>query len=372
MKCFKKIFVLACAIAISQWSSAQENQQQRKRHTPEEIIALIDLDNDGKVSLSELEQHEQFNRLSSNFDRIDKDGDGFITASELETAQQNQMERSKQNASQKEIGKWDDGKITIDGGVKDWGEMLKYYDPESKIMYHYKNDESYLYLAFQVKETAIQNKIMSSGFNLNVNASTKPKLRATIIFPVMQGQSRSKENGGSEMGNKQSGGGQKDRSQRMEERKQLWLFLMGAINTEGFVSGVTSISKNNGSDKAFTYDIAWDDLNQMNIEFKIPIAELVEPHDKQKSADKIEFMIEPRVLAMQMPEGGRGPGMGGPGGQGGGGRGMGGPGMGGPGGGMRPGGASSMQGQGGNKPDMQTMMSEQAFKFKFQLSTANR
>lgn len=75
----RKILTVAVCILITAAATAQSNQMDRKRPTPDMIIQKFDQNDDGKLTKEESKEA----RFYKAFDQIDKNEDGYITKEEF-------------------------------------------------------------------------------------------------------------------------------------------------------------------------------------------------------------------------------------------------------------------------------------------------
>ena len=75
--------------------------------------------------------------------------------------------------------------IKVDGDLKEWGDSLETYDPETMLHYNVGNDQTNLYLAIQSSDPVTIRKILTYGFSFAVNKEAKKKASPTITFPVI-------------------------------------------------------------------------------------------------------------------------------------------------------------------------------------------
>lgn len=258
--------------------------------------------------------------------------------------------------SQNVQSEWMDSPLKIDGKSTDWKEEPGMYDAATGMLFDMANDSKNLYLIFELPDKKTQANFMRAGFQLEISVKTKPKLKASIHFPLME--------------RIDDGQGMIQTSGQQRDRHQDYLAIADYAEIEGFILSEDVIQRDEHTDEAFTYNISWDEKEKMILEVQIPLLEIYQDYYLFEDMLSIDPKVKAKLNAMERPSGegmqqGRGgmpPGGGGSGtGNSGGGRPSGGRGQGGKGqgGGMHP---------QGNAQDRQAMFSEQSFSFKVQLS----
>ncbi len=74
--------------------------------------------------------------------------------------------------------------ITIDGDIKEWGDSLRYYNPEKQLNYALANDQDNLYLAIRINDRSEQIRVLRSGLTVSIDTRGKKKESFSITFPV--------------------------------------------------------------------------------------------------------------------------------------------------------------------------------------------
>lgn len=74
--------------------------------------------------------------------------------------------------------------ITIDGDIKEWGDSLRYYNPEKQLNYALANDQDNLYLAIRINDRSEQIRVLRSGLTISIDTRGKKKESFSITFPV--------------------------------------------------------------------------------------------------------------------------------------------------------------------------------------------
>lgn len=260
------------------------------------------------------------------------------------------------------------GKITIDGNLNDWGDSLRYYNPEKKLNYTLANDQQNLYLAIRFNDRMEQERIMRAGLTWSVNPKGKKKDAYSLTFPVaeqngaqIQALPKPEDNNTPE---------QRERMNRDEMRKAR-LTQLRNMKVTGFKDIDYDIITTTNS-YGFKAALNFDEEGNLIYEAAIPL-KFFEADDIVKN----EWAFNIKVNGISRPSGGnsegRGPGgvgMGGRGGRMGGGMGRGGMGggmgMAGGGGGMGRGGMRG--GNSGGDFDRSTLTKSEDFWEKFYLS----
>lgn len=254
--------------------------------------------------------------------------------------------------AQTSTSKWLIAPLTIDGDNADWGGRPSCYESECAMFYELKNDSNYLFLLFEIAGKQSQIKFMQAGFEVAINVKTKPKLNASINFLAQQNQKRSAlEN---------------EDFHILNNLHQGYLLNSTYAEVSGFLKTNGMITRNFNGNQAFTYNIGWNDLNNMLVEIRIPMSEVFGVENVAIDYTKIPINMTCKLKALERPSG-EGGQMRSGGGEMQGGEMQGGGSHGG--GGMSGGGRSG--GQGGSPSEMQTMSSDQSFKAKFYLSIGN-
>lgn len=256
--------------------------------------------------------------------------------------------------SQTSTSKWLATPLTVDGSNTDWGGRPSYFSSECMISYELRNDNNNIFLIIEIVEKESQMKFMHAGFEIAMKVKSKPKLKATINFLPQQRQ----EQGLPDVG----------RDNNINGMDEGYLLSSKYAEIGGFLKTSDIINRNINGNQDFTYNIGWNDRNNMLVEIQIPISEVFDTANAEVDYTQIPISLIYKLNALERPSGEQmhpeGGGMGSGGGMGGGGA-SGGRSGGIQGGGGRPG------GQGGSPADMQSMNGEQTFKAKFYLSKGN-
>lgn len=259
---------------------------------------------------------------------------------------------------------WQKKSISVDGDLSDWDKQPSYYDATSNVVYGYRNDSTNLYLSFIISEEVMQIKAIHAGFSIELKAKTKPKVAATIDFPVQLRSSNTP--GKSEKGEK----GEKNGKGNKKEMQQSYKLSNTTALCKGFNHTNGPIKLGEISDKSIAYNVDWNKSDAMTFEIIIPLREIFSEDMNMQQIKETKMALEASFKAIERPSnnqmqdqgsrpsGGGGGGMGGPGGGG----------MGGPGGGRSSGGMSGQEPGGEN---MSLMSTGQKIKSKFTLTNSN-
>ena len=74
--------------------------------------------------------------------------------------------------------------IVIDGGLKDWGDSLRYYNKDKQLNYALANDQDNLYMAIRINDRSEQIRVLRAGLTLSIDTRGKKKETFTMTFPV--------------------------------------------------------------------------------------------------------------------------------------------------------------------------------------------
>ncbi|MDY6800566.1 MAG: hypothetical protein SVU94_05005 [Bacteroidota bacterium] len=249
------------------------------------------------------------------------------------------------NHAQTNKSKWLDTPLKIDGESSDWDNRPSNFDADSKILYELKNDDNNIYVIFELTEKTSEMNFIRAGFELTMYVKSKPKIKASINFLPQQIQKQSVPD--------------IDRVNNHNGMHEGYLLSSNYAEVSGFLKTTDIINRNINDNQDFTYNIGWNDLNNMIVEIKIPISEVFATANEEVDYTKIPIRLNCKLNALERPSGEQmhpgGGGMHGGGASGGnsGGR---------QGGGGRPG------GQRGSADDVQIRSSVKTFKAKYYLS----
>ena len=202
------------------------------------------------------------------------------------------------------IIKWQSTALKMDGNGTDWNNRPQAFDNNTKVAYEMRNDETNLYLIFQISDIRTQFKIARAGMSLTLETKTKPKRKADIyVSPFINekpGEHRPDQGQEQGQGQRQGQGERKGPS----FIKQKYMLMPPDILTSGFAFTNDEISLNKDSKKVmFVAD--WDSSNCMTIEVLIPLRELYgDNFDLTKvSADEISLTLEEKAIERPTPQG---------------------------------------------------------------------
>lgn len=264
------------------------------------------------------------------------------------------------------------GKITIDGNINDWGDSLRYYNPEKKLNYTLANDQQNLYLAIRFNDRMEQERIMRAGLTWSVNPKGKKKDTYSLTFPVAE-----QNNGQMPVLPKPEGDDTPEQHERMnrDEMRKARLTQLRNMKVTGFKDIDYDIITTTNS-YGFKAALSFDEEGNLIYEAAIPL-KFFEADDIAKN----EWAFNIKVNGISRPSGGNGEGResGGAGMSSGGGRMGGGMGRGGMGGGMGMAGGGGRGGMGrggmrggnsGGDFDRSSLTKSEDFWEKFYLSKA--
>ncbi|WP_342647164.1 hypothetical protein [Mucilaginibacter sp. CSA2-8R] len=262
------------------------------------------------------------------------------------------------------------GKITVDGNINDWGDSLRYYNPDKKLNYTLANDKQNLYLAIRFNDRMEQERIMRAGLTWSVNPKGKKKDAYSLTFPVAE-----QNNGQLPMLPKpDESGNATEQSERVnrDEMRKARLTQLRNMKVTGFKDIDYDIITTTNS-YGFKAALSFDEEGNLIYEAAIPL-KFFDADDIAKN----EWAFNIKVNGISRPSGGNGDGrasgnMGGGGGRMGGGMGRGGMGggMGLAGGGRGGMGRGGMRGGGsGGDFDRSALTKSEDFWEKFYLSKA--
>jgi len=75
-------------------------------------------------------------------------------------------------------------KIVVDGSISEWGDSLRYYNPEKHWNYAIANTKDTLYLAIRFNDRVDQVRVLRAGLTFSIDPKGKKKEAYNITFPL--------------------------------------------------------------------------------------------------------------------------------------------------------------------------------------------
>jgi len=75
-------------------------------------------------------------------------------------------------------------KIVVDGSISEWGDSLRYYNPEKHWNYAIANTKDTLYLAIRFNDRVDQIRVLRAGLTFSIDPKGKKKEAYSITFPL--------------------------------------------------------------------------------------------------------------------------------------------------------------------------------------------
>ena len=175
----------------------------------------------------------------------------FFTAFTLELSAQADVSKAR----------WISTSLKVDGSDKEWTKPLNFYDDATGLMFAIGNDRENLYLCFTMKEELRMKKLMSAGWNIELNSKEKQKkYKATISFPAINviGIRRNENN--------------LEVKSKGNELVKAYRLLFTKITCKGFLSNVAEVSLNES--EHLKVGIGADSIQHVVYEVAIPLKEL--------------------------------------------------------------------------------------------------
>jgi len=181
--------------------------------------------------------------------------------------------------------------IVIDGVIKEWGDSLRYYNPEMKINFSLANSKDTLYMAIRIADRSEQRRILKAGLTFSIDPKGKKKEAYSITFPVsvlggsLQVPDLRQEEGGDIT--------QADRDELMRER----ITTMRGIKVVGFkdIEGDMITTSNT---YGFQTAVNYDDKGDLICEAAIPLRFF---HDADISKNEWSFNFRINGLQRKTP-----------------------------------------------------------------------
>lgn len=203
--------------------------------------------------------------------------------------------------------------VTIDGNLTDWGDSLRYHNPEKNLNYTLANDHDNLYAVIKISDRLEQARVLNAGITLSIDTRGKKKETFSMTFPLRYPGSPAPA-----LNQHKDDGGEITREER-EELMRERITTLRSIKVTGFkdIEGdMITTSNTYGIKAAINYDAAGNLIYETAIPVKFFHAE-----DPAKSEWAFNFKINGLQKPDRTTEGGdmQGKsGMGGGGGMGGG------------------------------------------------------
>lgn len=215
-------------------------------------------------------------------------------------------------------------KIVIDGEIGEWGDSLKYYNPEERLKYMIANSKDTLYLAVKIYDNTEIARVLNAGLTFSIDPRGKKKETFSVTYPLKTG------GGVSLYGHKIDAGDgvtQEDRDELMKEK----ITTLRGIKVVGFNKDIEDDMITTSNTYGIRGALNYDEVGNLVYEEAIPLKFF---HTDLSSKNEWAFNLKINAIARPAPGSEEGEGGGGRHGSGGG---MGG-GRGGGGGGHRGGG----------------------------------
>jgi len=199
------------------------------------------------------------------------------------------------------------GAIRIDGFANDWDDDLKIIDNATGYITAAKNDDQHLYLLFQTDNPQAMNKLLRLGMEVKIKAKTKPKVSATIAFPLeaITSQQNNRQRSGRPSQNQQAQQwSQEERNTALIERIETALESKNQAKLKGFTetNGHMLLRDIQGIDLVLGTEMREDTI-MLNYEVKVPLIELFGQEFKWDQILAAKTTLTIQVNGMSVPQG---------------------------------------------------------------------
>lgn len=188
---------------------------------------------------------------------------------------------------QHETIKWQTTPIEIDGKKSDWAEKLQFTNAATKVLYEFRNDDKNLYLMYEIPSERNQIKMMVGGFNIDFSTKVKPKLKASIKFPILE-----------DIIFEMKPGTRPD----ILRYKNIYLLKNEPAKLKGFKFSAGSVHSGDIDMESVSYAFRWDSANVLRYELSIPLKDLFGAGYKLDEIKDNELVIEAKLAAIVRPE----------------------------------------------------------------------
>lgn len=179
---------------------------------------------------------------------------------------------------------WQTSNVEIDGNKLDWGQSLRFFNSKSKIIYDIRNDSTGLYLLYEIRDEMQQMKSLSGGFSIDISVKSKPKLDASIVFPVME---RQKGKPGERPG--------------ISEVQEKYRLTDHQVELSGFNHSAGTVSLGLSDLESVCVAVEWDESNFMIYEMYIPFKEITPQGTDFENIAALDYKIKTTINGIERP-----------------------------------------------------------------------
>ncbi len=93
-------------------------------------------------------------------------------------------------------GHYQDTKIVVDGKITDWGQPLRFSNPEYSMQYSVTNDDRNIYTCIYTKDQSFQKRILKAGMSICFDPKGEKEKKMSLVFPIKKPEEPSDNNYG--------------------------------------------------------------------------------------------------------------------------------------------------------------------------------
>ncbi len=161
---------------------------------------------------------------------------------------------------------WMNEPVSINGIPEEWPSTFRYYDGKTQLQFAIGNDTANIYVCLKISDPKTQMKIFSSGVEVWIDPKGKKNTAVGITFPIKRVRSQEEK-----PAPRHEIGTNPFQKSEIEKLQLRILSEQKNIKVKGFLN-IPAQTLPSDNSYGITAALAWDSLNVLCIEYKMPIA----------------------------------------------------------------------------------------------------
>lgn len=161
---------------------------------------------------------------------------------------------------------WMKEPVTVNGNPDEWPQTFRYYDGKTQLEFAIGNDTANIYVCLKISDQKAQMKIFRSGIQVWIDPKGKKNEAVGITFPIKRVR-----NPDEKPASRQDGGNSPFQKTEIEKLKLRILSEQKDLKVKGFLN-IPSQTLTADNPYGISAALAWDSLNVLCVEYKMPIA----------------------------------------------------------------------------------------------------